>query len=61
MENLGERSFYLVFFQEEENECVTGELIVMFEEVLFMETNVCKQKSMERTCVQQVIVMGFMK
>jgi hypothetical protein len=53
MESLSERScFYLVFsWEKEENECVKGELVVMCEEVLFMEANVCKQKSMERTCV----------
>jgi hypothetical protein len=46
MESLGERSFFLIscfFLDEEENECVKGELIIMCEEVLFMETNVCKQ------------------
>jgi hypothetical protein len=40
---------YLVFFswEEEENSCVRGELVVMCEKVLFMEENVCKQKIME--------------
>jgi hypothetical protein len=35
---------YLVFFswEEEENECVRGELIVVCEKMLFMEKNVCK-------------------
>jgi len=48
----GEIFFYLVSsLEEEENVCVRGELVVMFEEMLFMEANVCKQKSMERSCV----------
>jgi hypothetical protein len=48
---LGEKKFlgYLMFFswEEEENECVKGDLVVVCEEMLFMEENVCKQKSME--------------
>jgi len=52
MENVGEKSFYFVFYLEkEENECVKGELIIMCEEMLFMEANVCKQKNMEGSCV----------
>ncbi len=49
----GEFCGILYFFpwEEEENECVRGELIVVCEEVLFMEENVCKQKSMEGSCV----------
>jgi hypothetical protein len=31
------------FGEEEENECVKGELIIMCVEMLFMEENVCKQ------------------
>jgi hypothetical protein len=42
---------YFFPWEEEENECVRGELIVVCEEVLFMEENVCKQKSMEGSCV----------
>ncbi len=47
METLGEKNFlYFVFFwEEEDSECVRGKLIVMCEEVLFMEENVCKQKA----------------
>jgi hypothetical protein len=53
MENLGGRSFfYLVFpLEEEENECVRRKLVVMCEEMLFMETNVCKQNNREGSCV----------
>jgi hypothetical protein len=52
MESVGEFFFNLVFcLEEEENECVRGELFVMCEKMLFMEINVCKQKSMERSCV----------
>jgi hypothetical protein len=40
---------------------VRGELVVMCEEVLFMEKNVCKQKNMEGSYVQQVVVVEFMK
>jgi hypothetical protein len=49
----GEFCDILCFFswEEEENECVRRELIVVCEEVLFMEENVCKQKSMEGSCV----------
>ncbi len=44
--------FYFVFsLEEEENECVIGKLVIMCENVLFMEKNVCKQKNMERSCV----------
>jgi hypothetical protein len=43
--------FYFVIFLEEENECVRRKLVVMCEEMLFMEANVCKQKSMEKSCV----------
>jgi hypothetical protein len=42
------RVFILCFSLEEgENECVKGALVIMCEEMLFMEENVCKQKSME--------------
>jgi hypothetical protein len=53
MGNLAKRSFfnYMFFLEEEENECVRGELVVICEEVLFMEANVCKQKSMGGSCV----------
>ncbi len=34
-------------WEKEENECVKGNLVVVCEEMLFMEENVCKQKSME--------------
>jgi hypothetical protein len=53
MESLGERNFfYLVFsLEKEDNECVRGQLLVMCEKVLFMETNLCKQKIMEGNCV----------
>ncbi len=37
--------------EEEENECVRGKLVVMCEEMLFMEANVCKQKNMEGSSV----------
>jgi hypothetical protein len=49
IESLDERNFlYHVFsLKEEEIECVKGELVVMCEEMLFMEANMCKQKSME--------------
>jgi hypothetical protein len=53
MGNLKEKSFfyYLVFFlEEEENECVKGELIFMCEKMLFMKENVCKQNSKEGSC-----------
>jgi hypothetical protein len=43
--------FYFVFFLEEEDDCVKGELIVMCEEMLFVETNVYKQKSMKGSYV----------
>jgi hypothetical protein len=44
--------FNLVFsLEEEENECVRGKLVVMCEEMLFMEANVCKQKNMEGSSV----------
>jgi hypothetical protein len=54
MESLGERIFlYLVFFPlgKEKNECVRKELIVMCDEMLFMEKNVCKQNNIEGNCV----------
>jgi hypothetical protein len=52
MENVSEKKFYFLFsLEKEENECVKGELIIMCEEVLFMEANVCKQKNMEGSCV----------
>jgi hypothetical protein len=53
MESLGGGVFFylVIFLGEEENECVRRELVVMCEEMLFMEANVCKQKSMERSCV----------
>jgi len=52
MESMGENNFYLVFsLEEEDDEFVRGELIVMCEEVLLMEVNVCKQKNMEGSCV----------
>ncbi len=54
MESLGEKNFLVpcVFsWEEEENECVRRELIVMCEKILFMEENVCKQKSIERSYV----------
>ncbi len=41
----------MFFLDRKENECVRGELVVMCEEVLFMEVNVHKQKSMEGSCV----------
>jgi hypothetical protein len=48
----GEEFLSCVFsLEEEENECVRGELIVMCEKMLFMEVKVCKQKSMEGSCV----------
>jgi len=48
----GRSFFYLVFsLEEEENECVIGELVVMCEKMLFMEKNVCKQENMEGSCV----------
>ncbi len=44
--------FYLVFsLEKEENECVKGKLVAMCEKMLLVETNVCKQKNMERSCV----------
>jgi hypothetical protein len=44
--------FNLVFsLEKEDNECVGGELVVMCEEMLFMEANVCKKKSMEGSYV----------
>jgi hypothetical protein len=44
----GKDFLFCVFsLKEEENECVKRELVVMCEEVLFMEVRVCKQKSME--------------
>ncbi len=53
---------YLLFFSwEEENECVKGDLVVMCEKMLFMEENVWKQKIMQGSCVQQVVVVEFMK
>jgi hypothetical protein len=53
MGSWGERNFfYLVFsLEEEENECMKGELVVMCEEMLSMKANVCKQKNMEGSCV----------
>jgi hypothetical protein len=47
------RIFCILCFvwEEEENECVSGELVVMCEKMLFMEENVCKQKNMEGNCV----------
>ncbi len=53
MGSLGEKNFFILCFswEKEDNECVRGKLVIMCEEVLFMENNVCKQKSMERGCV----------
>ncbi len=53
MESLVRGVFFLqcVFLEEEENECVRGKLVVMCEEMLFMEVNGCKQKSMEGSCM----------
>jgi hypothetical protein len=48
---VGEKFFCVFSLEDEENECVKGELIVMCGEVLFMEVNVCKQKSMEGSLV----------
>jgi hypothetical protein len=33
------------FWKEKKNECVRGKLVVMCEEVLYMEKNVCKKKT----------------
>jgi len=52
MESVGEKNFYLVFSLEEEKiECVRGKLIVMCEEMLFMETNACKKEHGRNLCV----------
>ncbi len=44
---------YVFSWEEEENECVCvwEELIFMYEKMLFMEKNVCKQKSIEGSYV----------
>jgi hypothetical protein len=48
----GKRICILCFsWEEEENECVKIKLVVMCEKVLFIEENVCKQKSIEGSCV----------
>jgi hypothetical protein len=49
----GERSYILCVFswEKEKIECVKGKLVIMCEEVLFMEENVRKKKSMEGSCV----------
>jgi hypothetical protein len=54
MENLGGGCFLFfnfVFFLEEGRMSVRGELIIMCEEVLFLEANVCKKKIMEGSCM----------
>jgi hypothetical protein len=48
---VGEKFFCVFSLEDEENECVKGELIVMCEEMLFVETNVYKQKSMKGSYV----------
>jgi hypothetical protein len=50
MGSLGEKFFFILCFswEKEDNECVRGKLVIMCEELLFMEENVCKQKNMER-------------
>jgi hypothetical protein len=48
---LGGEEFFLIlcfFWEEDDNECVKGKLVVMCEEMLFMEANVCKQKKHRR-------------
>jgi hypothetical protein len=45
MGSLGRNEFYFVFFfpcEKEENECVRGELVIMCEEMLFMEKKIVK-------------------
>jgi hypothetical protein len=42
---------YVFFWEKEENEFVKEELVVMCEKMLFIEKNVCKQKSIEGSCV----------
>jgi hypothetical protein len=45
--------FYLVFsLKKEKNKCVKGKLVIICEQMLFMEAMVCKQKIMGRNCVQ---------
>jgi hypothetical protein len=54
MESLGEKNFLVscVFsWEEEENECVKGKLVVVCEKMLCMEENVYKQKNIEGSCV----------
>jgi hypothetical protein len=53
MESLVKGIFLILCFfsEEEENECVREKLILMCEKMLFIEANVCKQKSMEGSCV----------
>ncbi len=54
MESLGIFFFFVscVFFLERGGEWVVRrQLVVMCEEMLFMEENVCKQKNMEGSCV----------
>jgi len=42
------KKFILCFSSEEgKNECVKGTLVVMCEEMVFIEKNVCKQKNMK--------------
>jgi hypothetical protein len=46
-----EKSFFNLFLWKKKKMNVKGELIIMCEEVLFMEENVCNQKSMKGSCV----------